>query len=220
MHGGKTTRWPLALACVWAVLVLACPAPAGDWFMARAAWVADGDTLRLDDGSWVRLTGIDAPETGKHGEPGQYGAAEARDFLRRAAEGRDVRVRALGRDRHGRILGLVALPDGRDAAEAVALAGLAFYYYHRDHSETLRERLLAAQVRTMDRGRGFWPRILSLPGAKRPWVGNGASRRAFPAGSKAAGSLRPERRVEFTDLEAVFRAGYCPAREYSPWPAE
>ena len=204
------------------VLVLVCAGSLGaaDGDAVRVKWVPDGDTLQLESGQWVRLQGIDAPETGRDGRAGQIYARAARAVLVQAAQGRVVTVFDRGRDRHGRILGLVTLPDGRDAADVLARRGLAFYYYHGDHTPALRARLLAAQYEAMDEARGFWPRILALPAASALWVGNGASHRAFPAASKAARSLSRAVRVPFDSLEAVFRAGYCPARAYSPWPEE
>ena len=215
-----------ALGLAVAVLVLAtaflaCAAsPGGEGFDAKVRWVADGDTLRLDSGEWVRIQGIDAPETAHGGSPAQYGADAARHALANAALGRTVTIAPAGRDAHGRLLAGVALTGGQDAAQMLVERGLAFYYPHSDHPQGLRKRLLAAQISAMDSGRGFWPRILALPESLRPWVGNRRSGRAFPKGSATAQSLAPASRVAFDGLEAVFRAGYCPARAYSPWPVE
>ena len=189
-------------------------------FTAHVRWVADGDTLRLDSGAWVRIQGIDAPETAHGGAPAQYGAEAARRALADAAQGRTVAVAAVGRDSHGRLLASVVLPGGQDAARMLVERGLAFYYPHRDHPQGMRKRLLEAQISAMDAGRGFWPLILALPESRRPWVGNRRSGRAFPKGSATARSLATASCVAFDGLEAAFRAGYCPARAYSPWPVE
>ena len=195
-----------------AAMSIACAAPpCGAEFAARVRWVPDGDTLRLDSGEWVRIQGIDAPETGHGGDPAQYGADAARRALVEAVQGQTVAVVPMGRDTHGRLLAEVVLPGGGDAAEMLVERGLAFYYPHDDHPRGLRKRLLAAQISAIDSGRGFWPRILALPEALRPWVGNRRSGRAFPEGSVTIRS-----QVSFESLEAAFRAGYSPARAYSP----
>lgn len=210
-----------AIVMVLAAVSLVCAASPGEGeFSATVRWVADGDTLRLDSGAWVRIQGIDAPETAHGGAPAQYGADAARRALADAAQGRTVAVSAVGRDSHGRLLASVMLPGGQDAARMLVERGLAFYYPHRDHPQGMRKRLLAAQISAMDAGRGFWPRILALPEARRPWVGNRRSGRAFPEGSATARSLSPASRVAFDGLDAAFRAGYSPARAHSPWPVE
>lgn len=187
-------------------------------FTAFVKWVPDGDTLLLDTGEWVRIQGIDTPETAHKKRPAQYFAEEARASLALAAEKRTVTITPEGRDRYGRLLASVALPNGSDAATMQVEQGAAFYFPHADHSPQLQKRLLKAQISAMDAGRGFWPRILSLPAARAPWVGNKRSGRAYPG--TAAKRLSPSSRVVFDDLEAVFRAGYSPARSSSPWPEE
>jgi hypothetical protein len=94
--------------------------------------------------------------------------------------------------------------------------GLAFVYTVPGEWPELARALLAAQNEALDAGRGFWPRILALPQAGRPWVGNARSLRAFPEGSPEAGSLARRNRVPLANLEAVFRQGFCPARQVSP----
>jgi len=51
---------------------------------ARVRRVIDGDTIELDDGQRVRMIGVDAPETG------QPGAAEATQFIKGKAQGKEV----------------------------------------------------------------------------------------------------------------------------------
>ncbi len=197
------------------------PALAGE--RGRAAWVADGDTFRLDDGRWVRLWGIDAPELGHGKKPDQWHADTSRRALAAMLDGRELIVEP-GRppiDRHGRLLGMVRTQaDGPTVNELLVERGCAFYFPYPDHPPWLRERLLALQRKAMDQGRGFWPVVLNAPGARSPWVGNTDSGRAFPAGSAEAAGLARHRRVPLEDLEATFRAGFVPARHVTPWPEE
>lgn len=81
--------------------------------------VVDGDTFWTDDGSprglKIRLIGIDAPETRETGrkKPGYYGE-EAKEYLTRLLDGKKVRLEFdIGRrDKYGRTLAYVYLPDG------------------------------------------------------------------------------------------------------------
>lgn len=180
----------------------------------------DGDTLVLDSGEVVRLVGIDAPEIGKDGEPDQYFARESREALKRLTLGERVEARAVGpeRDRHGRFLGAVLLEDGRNANELQLLGGFAFYYHFNTNPGWLAYTYLGLQKSAMRKGAGFWPRILSLPEARRSWVGFPDSRRAEPARGSESGAERAGL-IWFQDLEQVFWRGYSPTRKTSPWPA-
>ena len=91
--------------------------------------VVDGDTLRARiDGSTerVRLIGIDAPERG------ECYHARATALLRTLAQGTVVRI--LGdstqrqRDRFGRLLAYVVLPDGVDAGLVLLERGAAVVF--------------------------------------------------------------------------------------------
>lgn len=179
----------------------------------------DGDTLWLEGGDKVRLAGIDAPELGhpEEGRAEQYFAAEAAALLESLVAGRELRVESLGRDDYGRLLGLVRA-GGVLVNEVLLEQGAAFYLYFPGRPPGLDERLLAAQVRAMDAGRGFWPRIASLPAAQAPWVGNARSGRAFPAARREARSISPGHRIAFPTLTEAMRKGYAPARQLTPWP--
>lgn len=216
----RTARTAVALALALVALAWAAfPAPAGE--RAAVEWVADGDTFRLTDGRWVRLWGIDTPETAHGDSPGQLHAATARAVLKDMVQGREVLIEASGTkpDRHGRLLGWVSLGMGAPTVnEQLVQRGWAVYYPHADQPSWMRDCLLPLQRRAMRESLGVWSDVLGAPGADRPWVGNSASLRAFPAGSPQAGQLSRAHRVPLDDLEAVYRAGFIPARSVSPWP--
>lgn len=125
--------------------------------------IADGDTLTIlsQDGQRhkVRLYGIDCPERKQ-----AYGAAATREARNRAA-GRQITLRMMGKDRHGRVVGMVILPDGVSLQEYLLRAGLAWVYpqYCRktDPCETWRE--LETEARQY--GRGVWQEAAPTP----PW---------------------------------------------------
>jgi len=80
---------------------------------ARVTKVTDGDTIRLGDLGPVRLIGIDTPEV--YGGVECFGQEASRFAERLIPIGTRVRYR-VGvdeRDRYGRLLAYVWLPDGR-----------------------------------------------------------------------------------------------------------
>jgi len=106
----KQAVWLLGLA----LLIAGCGNQQGYFVVSR---VIDGDTFAIkinEKEKRVRLIGVDAPETkapGRKQEP--YGAL-ARDFTRRLLQNKKVRLEldVQDKDRHGRILAYVYLPDG------------------------------------------------------------------------------------------------------------
>ena len=213
---GRAWRaWALA-ACV---LCLAAQAQ-GATLHGNVVFVPDGDTLVLDNGDVVRIQGVDTPEMGRDGVPGQYYAREAREALAALALGQEVTVSSWGEaatDRYGRVLGSVVLPDGQDAATLLVAGGHAFCYPHDDQPESLTTPLLAAQRRAMTAGVGFWPSILALDGDG--WVGNRSSRRFHAPASAQGQAVSASHRIIFSSLRDAFWAGFSPARSSTPWPA-
>lgn len=220
----------------WAVLVAALfflvPAlPARETLQETvriAAW-PDGDTAVLRDGRRIRLMGVDAPEMAKEGQPAGYFAREARDFARLLTKGVSVRILFLGdeekpgkrlRDRYGRLLGDLFLPDGRSLNEQLLDAGMAFYVPHEDIPDPMRKRLLAAQNRALENRAGCWRAVLALPEARARYVGNQKSRRFFSKPCLARARVARHNQISFSNLEAAFAAGYAPARPCRIWPAE
>jgi endonuclease YncB( thermonuclease family) len=105
----------------------------GSFMVAR---VVDGDTLDLavPDGAWrttrVRLWGVDTPELARpeEGRPAEPRADEARRRSAELAEGERVRLElepSRVRDRYGRLLAFVHLPDGTLLNEHLLSEGLA-----------------------------------------------------------------------------------------------
>ncbi|MBU1001355.1 MAG: thermonuclease family protein [Proteobacteria bacterium] len=224
LSGNRLSR--RSLAAMFFVLaslltsVLGLSAGAEESLLQRAKWIPDGDTILLESGQWVRLQGIDAPETGHDNQPGQYYATESASTLRGMVTGKPLTVVSHGKDRHGRTLGTCLLADGTDVAETMVLEGCAFYYPHPDHGQDLHTRLLAAQRWAMRQGKGFWPRIQALSAKQGQWVGNRRSGRAFPQDSPDAQRINAVNRVVLISLWDVFLQGYSPARGASPWPLD
>jgi micrococcal nuclease len=127
---------------------------------ARPAWtvagVTDGDTLRLDDGTRVRLVQIDAPELGS-GEC--YSRKSASVLARLAPVGSGVRLRAdpaLDRtDRYGRALRYV-FRGGTNVNVALVRRGAAAPWFFDGDRGRYADRLLAAAEEAKAAGRGLW----------------------------------------------------------------
>jgi micrococcal nuclease len=202
------------------LVVLAHGAWAGTW-RVRAAEVLDGDTLALASGERLRLRGIDAPEIRHKGRPGQYHGEESRRILWALVKGRDLFLdrSELDTDRYGRLVGQARLGDGRVVSLLLVETGAAFVYPHAsDTDRDMARRLLAAQVSAMNRGLGFWPKLLASPGAEKPYVGTRASRRFHTMSCATGRKVKPANQIRFSSLREAFAAGYAPARECTPWP--
>ena len=79
----------------------------------------------------VRLNGIDCPEKR------QAFGARAKQLTSELAFGKTVTVRPFGKDRYGRMLGDVVLPDGRVLNQELVAAGMAWHYTRYSKDETL-----------------------------------------------------------------------------------
>lgn len=219
----------------WAVLVaalfiLVSPLAARETLQetVRIASWPDGDTATLQDGRRIRLVGVDTPEMAKADQPAGYFAREARACARRLTKGVSVRILFLEdaedpgkrlRDRYGRLLGEVLLPDGRSLNEHLLREGMGFYYPHEDIPHSMRERLLAAQNLALKNRAGCWRAVLTLPEATAAYVGNQKSKRFFSKSCLAQIRVARYNQISFPNLEAAFAAGYAPARPCGIWPA-
>jgi micrococcal nuclease len=80
----------------------------------RVARVVDGDTVKIKTGETLRYIGIDTPETKHPKKPVQYFGKEASAFNKQLVDGKVILVEfdVTQRDKYGRLLGYVFLPDG------------------------------------------------------------------------------------------------------------
>ena len=159
-------RGALAVLAVVVGLLAAAGPP------ATVVSITDADTLVVRVGGVeesVRLIGIDAPERGRRGRPGEYLADEATRFVRDLLRGQRVRLESdpagEDRDRYGRLLRYVRLDDGRLVNAELLRAGYAFAYTRFRFSRSDEFRRLEEQARAA--GAGVWARR-SLP--ELAWV--------------------------------------------------
>jgi len=123
--------------------------------------VIDGDTLVVKvDGreEKVRLIGVDTPETVHPNKPVEYFGKEASAFTKRMAEGKEVRLEADpendDRDRYGRLLRYVWLPDGRLLNLLIVQEGYGHAYTKYPFSRM--EEFRKAEREARELGRGLW----------------------------------------------------------------
>ncbi|WP_299702131.1 thermonuclease family protein [uncultured Pontibacter sp.] len=119
------------------------PAIPGD----RVVGVKDGDTFELLRGGQtvtVRLYGIDTPEKNQ-----AYGQ-RAKQFASDLAFGKNVRLIEHNKDRYGRTVGTIILPDGRNLNEEMVREGYAWHYTAYSKDKNLAN--LEADARRFKRG--------------------------------------------------------------------
>jgi micrococcal nuclease len=145
-----------------------------DELRGQVTWIHDGDTLEVRGLGKVRLLGIDCPE--------KEGSARDRFYrdnfnippsaLRRTAraalafniqhvKGRQVTLQFDGtrRDRYGRLLAYVMLPDGRCLNHLLLEKGMATVYRKFDFSR--KNDFFAAEQRARRSGLGMWRTLSS-----------------------------------------------------------
>jgi micrococcal nuclease len=163
------TRFAVLLLC--ACFALAPSAIAGDRpdsAFGTVSWVYDGDTLEIDPFGKVRLVGIDTPEQ-KSSMRDRYltrqGVPEkrlraiyrvARQYTIRSAKGQRVTLTfdRERRDRYGRLLAYLTLPNGQLLNRQLLKRGLAVVYRRFDFR--LKADFLTAERAARDAQRGLW----------------------------------------------------------------
>lgn len=121
--------------------------------------ISDGDTISvMHDGKAerVRLNGIDAPEKG------QPFTNRAKQFVLALAFGKEDKVEVKGKDRYGRTIGDVILPDTRNLNREVVKAGFAWWFRRYAPKDENLEKL---ETEAREAKLGLWADSNPLP----PW---------------------------------------------------
>jgi len=108
--------------------------------------VIDGDSIIIDNGTEIRMAGIDAPELSRGGQPF---ALEAKDFLRDRLLNRKVQIKIWGLDKYNRTLATV-YQDGSDVNLEMIQRGYAEVFM------VLSIRYKAAETKARIAGLGIW----------------------------------------------------------------
>ncbi len=118
-------------------------------FTYKIVGVSDGDTIAVlhnGKGERVRLHGIDCPEKR------QAFGKRAKQLTSNLVFGKTVTVQVVDRDRYGRTVGVVLLPDGRSLNHELVRAGLAWMYRRYTNEQSLSDLEEEAQAAR----RGLW----------------------------------------------------------------
>jgi endonuclease YncB( thermonuclease family) len=153
--------WALFTGAFFIGLLAAVPAQAET---AQVRHVLDGDSFILADGRQARLIGINAPELGRDGAPGQPLAKQARNRLSRLIRGQTLTL-SHGRERqdhYGRWLVHARLPDGASVEEILLREGLAWAIAIPPNVDQL-DSLLKAETEARAAGRGVWGEAAYAP---------------------------------------------------------
>ncbi|MGH9870226.1 MAG: thermonuclease family protein [Candidatus Polarisedimenticolia bacterium] len=126
---------------------------------ARVVAVVDGDTIKVELSSSVetiRLIGVDTPETVHPQKPVEHFGKEASAFTNRMAIGKIVRLEGdadgANRDKYGRLLRYVFLPDGKLLNAEIIAQGYGFAYTRFPFTRMEEFRGLERQARESNLG--------------------------------------------------------------------
>ena len=136
----------------------ACADGAIEGEAVRVRQVIDGDTIVLQNRDKVRFLGINTPELG-HGERADEPLAnQARLFVSRRIEGRDVQLRyeRSRKDRYGRRLAEVWTPAGESLPVKLLEQGLGFAIAIGEENFGYLDSYLQAESLARTAGKGVW----------------------------------------------------------------
>jgi endonuclease YncB( thermonuclease family) len=150
-------RFPHSVLIFVSLGIAALPSAAAP---AAVAKIYDGDTITLEDGTRVRLWGIDAPELRQACQDGKgatYQCGEkARAALAAAIGGRPVDCEYRDRDRYGRLVAQCSA-GGEDIGEALVRGGWAVAYTR------FTDRYAPIEAEARRAGRGIWSGRFEAP---------------------------------------------------------
>lgn len=130
----------------------------GDYKVVR---YVDGDTITVDmDGKWetIRMIGVDTPETHKPDTPVQCFGVAASAYTHNLINDQRVRLSAdpknQNRDRYGRLLRYIYLPDGRLVAAELIRSGYGFAYTRFPF--TKKDEFIRYEKEAKEQAKGLW----------------------------------------------------------------
>lgn len=176
MHGGKSiimqNKAAIVLSICIAVIFLFNLSffKKTDYNSILVTKAIDGDTIELADRERVRFIGIDTPESRLNDKLRRDARRTKRDyntiismgkkasvFTKSLVEGKKVRLEfdVEKRDRYGRLLAYVYLPDGRMLNAELLKEGYAQVYTFQPNVKYV-ELFLKLQEEARENNRGFW----------------------------------------------------------------
>jgi micrococcal nuclease len=117
----------------------------------------DGDTLLLEDGTRVRLIGIDTPEIARDDRPAEPWAEEAAQWVGDRVTGKEIRLEFDFEryDRYERTLAYVYLDDLL-LNEEIIRQGFSRAQLQYNYSARMKKRFQKAEEEARNAGRGIW----------------------------------------------------------------
>ncbi|MBF0202060.1 MAG: thermonuclease family protein [Desulfamplus sp.] len=97
----------------------------------RTVTIYDGDSMKMEGAGlilMVRMVGIDAPESGRKGVPGQPFSRRAKETLIRMIQDRDLRLKSYGTGGYNRVLAEIFTEDGTNVNLEMVRRGMAEVY--------------------------------------------------------------------------------------------
>lgn len=140
----------------------------GQALEGQVSWIYDGDTIKIKGIGKVRLLGLDTPEYEASGRDRYYTrqgisparlrevAQQAKHYMIQTTKGVRVSLKTDGndRDKHGRLLAYVYLPDGTMVNRLLLQKGLASVFRRYDFSK--KKEFLSLERRAQEEELGLW----------------------------------------------------------------
>jgi len=125
--------------------------------------VTDGDTFKVSIKGVVesvRVLGINTPETKYSNRGVECFGAEASSYATTLLENTSVQLTSDDsqdtRDKYGRLLAYVTLPDGRDFGQVMIADGYAYEYTFKGRTYKNQDLYKAAQTQAQEENVGLW----------------------------------------------------------------
>lgn len=209
---GRCIGAVLLILAVWVVSGGADP-----W--VTADWVADGDTIILQDGRHLRYIGIDTPEIDHKNHRAAPMGYEAQAMNRQLVDGWQLQLvfDREKKDRYGRTLAYVYRSDGLFINVELLKQGYAHVLY-RSPNTSKEKILLTAQRDAMASGRGIWQWVKKDEKPPQAYLGNRRSRRFHAHDCPMGQKMSARNRVRLKNQWSAFWSGYAPAKECIEFP--
>jgi len=125
--------------------------------LQRVSKVIDGDTVILENGDHIRFIGVNTPELGHGKFKDEPLANQARLYVKRKIEGRNIELRGEPprRDKYGRRLAHIYSQQGESIQIGLLKQGLAFVVAVSEDLSYLTD-YLAAEQQAKDANKGIW----------------------------------------------------------------
>lgn len=155
----RVKRVPISGALFICLLFLvACAKGADDGPVVHVKQVIDGDTIILNNNDKVRFLGVNTPELGHGKFRDEPLANEARQFVKRIIQGREVRLvnERAQKDKYGRRLAQVQTVSGEDIQTALLEHGLGFVAAVGEGGFDYIEPYMRAEASARSASKGVW----------------------------------------------------------------